>query len=956
MFKTKNLFLYIVTLMMSFNTAISQEGGIVGGCSDGIDNDGDGLIDCLDSDCASSTAECPAFNFTSSCSPSGGTQADIIDIQTGFRDRNGAALTFTIPAGATKALVYTSSIDSFAYNSSSTYGNEDFIISSSVLNLVNETSSGFLTYAQSTEHDGSGTSLFGWQEVDFGNKVSTGAVAGHDASSPLNDFTFSVSGSTLTILEDNSDIKTSYFIEFTSPVNNSLLSNGVESMALDSGSFVGNVVIPSGTDFIIISAKGTGVTNHNNISGGTEEAFSNMRMAVDLNTATLDGYVTVVNGGAAPYHSTYAFEDHDFNSTTDSLWDAPTIVGDYTGKNRVLTGATGVANLMIYQDGATPNLLHIARDDKYGNDFADVYVFEFFKRTGFSMSTEFIVSDFAFYEKGTALGGKDTFDIPAGSNFAVFNMGGLAENANNESNENSVNAYAVINLHNETATGFYFQQVGHGGGGNSRRDHNFAFKDVPLDNSSTRTHVNTIGTTTASSNYDIYFELTPDKTQLVCTNIFGLVTTSYTAVMEIDYFGSKSDISFDNNGVTITESGNCPTVNVSLELCNPGGGSSPAGMPLAFYNGNPTIDANAVLLDLQIFDLGIAVGQCTTRSIEVDVSELSNKNIDLTIIVNDDGSLANGIGNTVGSTFALTDLGDQTGNLIECDYTNNLIIETINLNNCPDATVDFETTRANDPITIDVQDNDSDPDNDAMITSILIDAQNGSTSLSGNDIIYTPQSGYVGSDTIVYQISDGNGGIDSDTIFITIDAALPVELLDFSGRSEGCKVMLNWISKREENFLAYIVQRSFNRVDFTNIEQIHGLDQDQENAYQYIDETALNEQYYRLKMIDIDGSFEYSEIIEVNQDCLEEHQMFIYPNPVIDGKLLSIKYYSTNPETQIDIINESGKVVQSRNLENTIGYNAIILNVDELPAGVYFIKNTTTIRKSRLTSFVKIKD
>lgn len=957
MFKVRTWFLLIVTLTISSVVALAQEGGIPGGCSDGIDNDGDGLIDCLDSDCASQTTDCPAFNFVSSCSPSGGTKANIIDVQTAFRDRNGAAVTFTIPVGATKALVYTSSIDSFANNSSTIYGNEDFIITSSVLNLGEQTSSGFLTYAQSTKTDGSGTSLFGWQGVAFGNKVSTGALAGHDASSPLNDLTFSVSGTTLTITEDNSNIKTSYLVEFTSPTNNSLLSNGIENLALDANEFAASVEIPSGTDFIIISSKGTGVTNHNNLSGGTEESFSNMRMVIDLSTATVDGYVTVVNGGTAPYHSTYAFEDHDFNSSTDSLWDAPTIAGDYNSKNRVLTGATGVANLMIYQDGGAPNQLHIVRDDKYGNDFDDVYIFEFFKKTGLPMASEFIASEFSFYEKGTGSGGKDTFDIPAGSNFAVFQLGGLAENANNEHNENSVNAYAIINLNSEMATGWYFQQVGHNGvGSTARRDHNFAFKNVPLDNSSTRTHANTIGTTNAGNNYDISFELTPDKTQLVSTNIFGLVANSYTAVMLVDFFGSKSDITFDNAGVTISESGNCPTVSVSLELCNPGSGNTPTGMPISFYDGDPTNDANAILLDILTFDIDVAVGQCATRIIEVDLSELTNKNIDLSIVVNDDGSLANGIGNAIGSTFVLTDLENQANNLTECNYTNNLITETINVNNCPDAVLDNANTDQDTPITIDVQDNDSDPDNDLITTSILTNATNGNAVLSGNDIIYTPNPDYVGSDTIVYQIDDGNGGIDSDTIFINVEAPLPVELVYFSGTSEQCKVQLSWKSEVEKNFLAYSIERSFDQINFRSIGQLEGLGGLQAYTYQFTDETALDQQYYRLKMIDNDGSFEYSEVLAVNQDCFASQPILIYPNPVTDGQTLSIKFYSNLPEIRIDIVNQLGQVMQSQQLSTVIGYNAFAFDIDDLPPGVYYLKNNNTKKQTQLASFVKVTD
>lgn len=955
MYQLKHLFFISVMLITCSTTMSGQEGGIPGGCSDGLDNDGDGLIDCLDSDCLSETVDCPAFLYTSSCSPDGGgTKADILDTQTGFRDQNGADVTFTIPTGATKVLIYTSSTDILTSNSTAIYSNDDFIISSSVLNLLEETSSGFITYAQSTQTDGSGTTLFGWEDVAFGSKVSTGALAGHDSSSPLNDITFTVSGNTLTVTEDNNNIKTSYLVEFTSPTNNSLISNGVENLALHANDFEGSVEIPIGTDFIIISAKGIGITNHNNTGGGTEETFSDMRMIVDMNTETVNGFVTVVNGGGGAYHSTYVFEDHDFNSSTDSLWDAPIIAGDYSSKNRVLTGATGVANLLVYQDNGSPNMLHIARDDKYGNDFDDVYVIEFLKKTGLPIATSFILSDFNFYEKGTSTGGKDTFDIPAGSNFAIFKMGGLAENSNNAPNENPVNAYALVNFDNETATGFYFQQVGMSGV--NRRDHNYAFKEVPLDNSSTRTHTNTVGKTTASSNYDITFELSPDKTQLITTNIFGLVPTHYTTVMLIDYFGSTPDLTFDNTGVSASEGGTCPIIEVSLELCNPGGGNAPVNIPIAFYDNDPTNDANAVLLDLLDYEADIEVGQCVTQVLNVDMSALNNKNIDLYIVVNDDGSYSNGIGNTIGSTFTLESLENQTNNYSECDYSNNMVVETINVNNCPDAVVDFETANENTSITIDVQNNDSDPDNDPLTTSILTNAKNGNAVLSGNDIIYTPALDFIGADTIVYQIDDGNSGIDSDTIFITVDAPLPVELSLFSGVSDQCKVKLSWRSESEENFWAYIIQRSFDQINFTIIGQIEGTTNSlQEQNYQFIDEYAVDYQYYRLKMIDTDGSFEYSKIIAVNQECFEKNPITIYPNPITKGQQLYVKYYSTQAKTQLTIVNQLGQIVQVQLMDSVTGFNTVVFDINDLAPGVYFIKNNSSIKQASLVSFVKVE-
>ncbi len=85
------------------------------------------------------------------------------------------------------------------------------------------------------------------------------------------------------------------------------------------------------------------------------------------------------------------------------------------------------------------------------------------------------------------------------------------------------------------------------------------------------------------------------------------------------------------------------------------------------------------------------------------------------------------------------------------------------------ATVDENSTNN----TIDVQANDSDPNEptDFLTTSIIQQPTNGSASLNGNDIDYTPTADYFGLDTIIYQVCDTGNLCEIDTVFLTV---LPV--------------------------------------------------------------------------------------------------------------------------------------------------------------------------------------
>jgi hypothetical protein len=66
--------------------------------------------------------------------------------------------------------------------------------------------------------------------------------------------------------------------------------------------------------------------------------------------------------------------------------------------------------------------------------------------------------------------------------------------------------------------------------------------------------------------------------------------------------------------------------------------------------------------------------------------------------------------------------------------------------------------------------NDSDPEGDSLSLVSVTDSPNGTTTISGGNVVYTPDSGYVGSDSFVYTASDGNGGTDTATVSVTVSA------------------------------------------------------------------------------------------------------------------------------------------------------------------------------------------
>jgi uncharacterized repeat protein (TIGR01451 family) len=106
-------------------------------------------------------------------------------------------------------------------------------------------------------------------------------------------------------------------------------------------------------------------------------------------------------------------------------------------------------------------------------------------------------------------------------------------------------------------------------------------------------------------------------------------------------------------------------------------------------------------------------------------------------------------------------------------YYEKVFVITVSQGNDPPVAVDdSDTTPENTPVTIDVLNNDSDPDGDALTVDSVTQGTHGSVINNGDDVTYTPDSGFSGTDSFTYTVSDGNGGTDTATVTVTVTKTL----------------------------------------------------------------------------------------------------------------------------------------------------------------------------------------
>lgn len=98
-------------------------------------------------------------------------------------------------------------------------------------------------------------------------------------------------------------------------------------------------------------------------------------------------------------------------------------------------------------------------------------------------------------------------------------------------------------------------------------------------------------------------------------------------------------------------------------------------------------------------------------------------------------------------------------------------ITIVAVNDAPVAVDDAATTDQETAVTLSPLSNDSDPDGDSLSLDSVTMPAFGAASISGNDIVYTPAAGFVGTDSFGYTVSDGNGGLETAVVTIIVEPA-----------------------------------------------------------------------------------------------------------------------------------------------------------------------------------------
>lgn len=169
---------------------------------------------------------------------------------------------------------------------------------------------------------------------------------------------------------------------------------------------------------------------------------------------------------------------------------------------------------------------------------------------------------------------------------------------------------------------------------------------------------------------------------------------------------------------------------------------------------------------------------------------------------------------------------------------------------------------------------------------------------------------------------------------------LPIELLSFHAKISNKTVALSWSTGSEHKNEKFEIEQSGDGREFQKIGEVkgHGTTT-QQQEYAFTDKSPLNGiSYYRLKQIDFDGRFDYSDVISINFRAENGRVGEFYPNPSKSGSVNLDFFTQRGGEITISVFDMTGKLVINQIKRTANGNNDLSFDFSDLNTGSYIVK------------------
>jgi hypothetical protein len=213
----------------------------------------------------------------------------------------------------------------------------------------------------------------------------------------------------------------------------------------------------------------------------------------------------------------------------------------------------------------------------------------------------------------------------------------------------------------------------------------------------------------------------------------------------------------------------------------------------------------------------------------------------------------------------------------------------------------------------------------------------GDVTKYGNLFYQSAISGSTPGSTAPFATTDGS--VSNQKVSLN-NTPLPLNLLSFDAEADDCNAALTWETASEKNFSHFEVMRSIDGNHFENIATVAGTNIAEGHVYTYSVHQDAAVAYYKLKLVDMDGSTTFSsDIRRVANNCNKTEGFVVYPNPANIGSEVTVKYETQNKgKGNLLLCDITGRVLYTEPVQVEAGTNLFHFRVNTLSAGTYIVK------------------
>ena len=189
------------------------------------------------------------------------------------------------------------------------------------------------------------------------------------------------------------------------------------------------------------------------------------------------------------------------------------------------------------------------------------------------------------------------------------------------------------------------------------------------------------------------------------------------------------------------------------------------------------------------------------------------------------------------------------------------------------------------------------------------------------------------------------------------NALLPLQLLSFSANAKNNYAVLNWNTTQEVHVTSFVVERSADAAVFAAVKNINAANgYSIVNTYQFTDSMPVSPvAYYRLKMVNDDGTFTYSAIKSVAVAGNSKSAISVYPNPTTDYVTIKMTNAAAG-QYHYTVSSITGQAITSTDVTLANGYNQIKIDLTKTTVKGIVVIHISSVQGNAAETFTVVKN